>query len=68
MEKKQPKEERNEAAGEPLRDEELDNVSGGHASEIDWGVSGPNGFPSRRPRPPLLDRVLGGITGWITGS
>ena len=67
MEKKQPKEEPNEAAGEPLRDEELDNVSGGHASGIDWQVSGPNGFPPRRRRPPLFGPGSGMI-GEITGS
>ena len=38
MEKKQSKD-RNEAANEPLRDEELENVSGGS----------PNGFPDERP-------------------
>ena len=47
--KKQPKD-RNEAANELLRDEELENVSGGS----------PNGFPDERPpglpgyRPPGL--------------
>ena len=66
MEKKQPKEERSEAAGEPLRDEELDNVSGGHAGGIGWEVSGPNGFPSKK-RPPLFGPGSGMI-GEITGS
>ncbi len=61
--KKQPKD-RNEAANEPLRDEELENVSGG----VDWQVSDPNGrFPDDRRRPPLFGPGSGMI-GEITGS
>ena len=47
MEKKQPKD-RDEVDDEPLRDEELENVSGGNTG--DW-QSNPNGFPDRRRRP-----------------
>ena len=67
MENKKQPEDRNEAGNQPVRDEELENVSGGVASGIDWGVSGPNGFPSRRPRPPLFGPGSGMI-GEITGS
>ena len=46
--KKQP-EDRNEAGSEPVRDEELENVSGGvHHWHHGHHGSGPNGFPDER--------------------
>lgn len=65
MEKNAPKD-RSKENNEPLHDEELEKVSGGTASGIDW-VASPNGFPERRrrPQPP---GPLSGMIGEITGS
>ena len=63
--KKQP-EDRNEAGNQPVRDEELENVSGGVVSEIDWQASGPNGFKKNPPAP--LFGPGSGMIGENTGS
>ena len=52
MEKKRPNEERKDEAGAPLRDEELGDVSGGHAREFGWWLNHPFiSSPGRHPSP-----------------
>lgn len=60
MDEQKPKD-RSEAKNEPIRDEELENVSGG----VDWQAD-PNGFPARRRHPQPQPSPPSGMIGEIT--